>query len=227
VTDNFIIATIKDWNVEQYRKAAPMLTGNWSLLTKPSQLTIEHLRKLKPRYIFFPHWSWLVPEDIINEFTCICFHMSDVPYGRGGSPLQNLISRGHTETKLSALRMTKQLDSGDVYLKAPLSLEGSAQQIFERCAELTFEMIASIVNLAPIPIAQHGEVTTFTRRRPEQSEIKGNETITELYDLIRMMDAESYPKAYIHHHDIKLTFERAHLSDDNLIASVTISRDKE
>ncbi len=27
------------------------------------------------------------------KFECVCFHMTDVPYGRGGSPLQNLIIR--------------------------------------------------------------------------------------------------------------------------------------
>ncbi len=37
-------------------------------------------------------------------------HMTDVPYGRGGSPLQNLIARGHTSTKLTAMRMTAEVD---------------------------------------------------------------------------------------------------------------------
>lgn len=224
MTSNYIIATIKEWNVEQYKKVTPMLAGNWSIINDPSQLTLEHLRVLKPKYIFFPHWSWLVPEDILNEFTCICFHMTDVPYGRGGSPLQNLISRGHTETKLSALKMTKQLDAGAVYLKAPLSLKGSAQQIFERCAALTFEMIISIINLNPIPIEQTGDVVTFTRRVPEQSEIKGDEKVMALYDLIRMMDAVSYPKAFINHNKLKLTFENAHIQNDRLIAKVIISK---
>ena len=224
MTNNYIIATIKEWNFDQYKKVKPTLPGNWSLISDPNQLTIEYLRTLKPKYVFFPHWSWLIPEEILSEFTCICFHMTDVPYGRGGSPLQNLISRGHTETKLSALKMTKQLDAGGVYLKAPLSLQGSAQQIFERCAGITFEMITSIINLNPIPIEQDGTVVTFSRRTPEQSEIKGDEKITELYDLIRMMDADSYPKAFIHYNDITLTFENAQMTKNKIMASVIISK---
>ncbi|MFT6248962.1 MAG: methionyl-tRNA formyltransferase [Cognaticolwellia sp.] len=223
MTNNYIIATIKEWNFEQYRKVTPMLKGNWSLINDPSQLSIEHLRVLKPKYVFFPHWSWLVPESILNEFTCVCFHMTDLPYGRGGSPLQNLISLGHKETKLTALKMTNQLDAGAVYLKAPLSLQGNAQEIFERSAKLTFEMIKSIITLEPIPIEQAGEVTNFSRRKPEQSRVQGNETLTELYDLIRMMDADSYPKAFMHHGDFTLTFEQAKLSEFDVSKEHTIN----
>ncbi|MFT6692982.1 MAG: methionyl-tRNA formyltransferase [Colwellia sp.] len=223
MTNNYIIATIKEWNFEQYRKVTPMLKGNWSLINDPSQLSIEHLRVLKPKYVFFPHWSWLVPESILHEFTCVCFHMTDLPYGRGGSPLQNLISLGHKETKLTALKMTNQLDAGAVYLKAPLSLQGSAQEIFERSAKLTFEMIKSIITLEPIPIEQAGEVTNFSRRKPEQSRVQGNETLTELYDLIRMMDADSYPKAFMHHGDFTLTFEQAKLSEFDVSKEQTIN----
>ena len=48
--------------------------------------------------------------------------MTDVPYGRGGSPLQHLILAGHRETKVSALRMVEAFDAGPVYLKAPMDL---------------------------------------------------------------------------------------------------------
>jgi methionyl-tRNA formyltransferase len=43
--------------------------------------------------------------------------MTDLPFGRGGSPLQNLISRKIYNTKLSAIRVVKELDAGPVFLK--------------------------------------------------------------------------------------------------------------
>jgi methionyl-tRNA formyltransferase len=144
-TTNYVVATIKDWNINEFDRVMPIFSGNWTLIKNNNQLSLENLRRLKPKYVFFPHWSWIVAEDILNEFTCVCFHMTDVPYGRGGSPLQNLISLGHKETKLTALKMTNQLDAGAVYLKAPLLLKGCAQEIFERSAKLTFEMIQSII----------------------------------------------------------------------------------
>ena len=57
----------------------------------PEDLTPERLASLDPRYVFFLHWSWKIPAEIHTRFECVIFHMSDVPYGRGGSPLQNLI----------------------------------------------------------------------------------------------------------------------------------------
>jgi methionyl-tRNA formyltransferase len=53
-----------------------------------------------------------------------------LPYGRGGSPLQNLIDLGHKDTFVSALKMTEELDAGAIYLKKPLSLEGLAEEIY-------------------------------------------------------------------------------------------------
>lgn len=66
--------------------------------------------------------------------------MTDVPYGRGGSPLQNLILAGHADTQLTALKMVEEMDAGPVYAKRPLSLEGKAQDIYEKAGELSFSL---------------------------------------------------------------------------------------
>lgn len=66
--------------------------------------------------------------------------MTDLPFGRGGSPLQNLLSRGIYHTKLSAIRVSAGLDTGSVYLKNDLDiLEGSAEKIFRRAGEIIFK----------------------------------------------------------------------------------------
>ena len=100
------------------RGAFPNFPGRWLLVTDAASLSAGLIQALQPRYVFFPHWSWTVPDDVLAAAECVCFHMTDVPYGRGGSPLQNLVSRGHTETKLSALRMVPELDAGPVLYEA-------------------------------------------------------------------------------------------------------------
>lgn len=222
--NNYIVATIKDWNIENFNLHTKNIPGNWHLITTPESLTIETLTTLNPRYIFFPHWSWLVPEEILAMFDCVCFHMTDLPYGRGGSPLQNLILRGHTETKISALKMEKALDTGPIYLKVPLSLSGNAQRIFIDCSKKIFEMIRLIVELEPCPIPQVGAVTEFKRRLPSQSEVPNNLPVLETYDFIRMLDADTYPNAFINHGDILITFSDATLtSADELITQAKIT----
>lgn len=88
-----------------------------------------------------------MPREITDNWECVVFHMTDLPYGRGGSPLQNLIVRGHKDTKISAVRMTEKLDGGPVYMKHALFLDGSAQEIFVRCSDIIFqEMIPMFLN---------------------------------------------------------------------------------
>jgi len=213
--NNYVVATIKDWNIENFNLYTKDLPGNWHLFTIPESLTIDTLTALNPRYIFFPHWSWLVPESVLTAFDCVCFHMTDLPYGRGGSPLQNLILRGNTETKISALRMEKTLDTGPIYLKVPLSLSGSAQSIFANCSKKIFEMIRLIVDIEPCPIPQNGAITEFKRRLPAQSKLPNNLSIRDTYDFIRMLDADTYPRAFINHGDVSITFSDATLTADN------------
>ncbi len=187
----------------------------------------RELRKINPRYIFFPHWSWLVPNSILTEFNCICFHMTDLPYGRGGSPLQNLIILGHNKTKLSALKMSPELDAGPIYLKESLSLEGSATDIFKRATETTFDMINTIIKSTPSPTPQQGKVVKFTRRKPAESELNSSMSLEEVFDTIRMLDAESYPKAFIELGNIRFELSDVYKSGNELKATVTIHEKSE
>lgn len=147
------------------------------------------------------------------------------PYRRrtlrpGGSPLQNLICRGHKETVLTALKMTDELDAGPVYFKRALSLEGTAEQIFARAAELTMEMIGEIVRDEPTPTPQTGEATFFQRRKPEQSLVPPEADLAGLYDHIRMLDAEGYPHAFIDHGCWRAHFTGAKIAGDAVEARV-------
>jgi len=119
--EKIVIVTIKEWNIKNFHKLKNKFKNRYEfyLITKKEDLIWELILELNPRYIFFPHWSWIIPANIYENYECIVFHMTDLPFGRGGSPLQNLIVRGIYDTKLSALRVTKELDAGDIYLKEP------------------------------------------------------------------------------------------------------------
>ncbi|MEM6667361.1 MAG: methionyl-tRNA formyltransferase, partial [Pseudomonadota bacterium] len=136
----YVYATNRVWSLDAFSRHRNTLPGEWAVVTSPYDLAAV-VGAMAPRYIFFPHWSHIVPKAILDATECVCFHMTDVPYGRGGSPLQNLIVRGHEDTVLTALRMTKVLDGGPVYGKIPLSLEGSAADIFARMAEKAMGLI--------------------------------------------------------------------------------------
>lgn len=218
----YVVVGSKPWNRRVFAERINRLPGQWSFIEKRDELTIEALRALRPRYVFFLHWSWKVPDAVWREFECVCFHMTDVPYGRGGSPLQNLIVRGFRETKLTALRMCEEFDAGPVYMKQPLSLEGTAEEILIRASELSAEMVATMVRKPVRARPQRGKVTVFKRRQPAESSIPPCASLHAVYDFIRMLDADGYPRAFIEHAGYRYEFSRAALYDGRVVADVVI-----
>jgi methionyl-tRNA formyltransferase len=223
VEDSFLVLGNKSWNERIFNQIMKHYPGQWHFIGAKKDLVPETIESLSPRYIFFLHWSWKVPQEIIDKYECVCFHMTDVPYGRGGSPLQNLIVRGHRKTKLTALRMTEEFDAGPVYMKEDLSLEGNAEEIYIRATRLAVEMIERIIREKSKPVPQEGDVTVFERRKPEQSEIPHLDSLENLHDFIRMLDAEGYPKAFITYKGFKYEFNRSALYNGRIKVDVTIT----
>ena len=223
--ENILIVSEKSWNKElvSYLQST-MPQYAFYLISQKEDFTVERIGSISPVKIFIPHWSYIIPSAIFERYECIVFHMTDLPYGRGGSPLQNLIVRGLTATKLSALRVEVGLDTGPVYLKMDLSLSGTAEEIFVRVNKLVGKMIVEIIqnNLQPVP--QEGDPVVF-KRKPEQSDMSGLEKLEEIFDYIRMLDADGYPHAYIEKGEFRYEFTRASIkADGSIVADVKITK---
>lgn len=220
----YIVAGSRPWNRPLFDQELASLPGRWDFAADAQSLQALLSEGEAPRYIFFLHWSVRVPEDMLTQHECVCFHMTDVPYGRGGSPLQNLIVRGHQETKLTALRMVNEMDAGPVYLKEPLSLEGSAEEIYIRAGHLSAQMIKTIIATHPTPVPQTGEPVVFKRRTPAQSLVPADlPDLSAMHDFIRMLDAEGYPHAFIEHGGFRFEFAGSTLEEEGVTAQVRIT----
>jgi methionyl-tRNA formyltransferase len=103
-------------------------------------------------------------------------------------------------------------------------LEGKASEIYLRAGKISWEIIKWIVETRPVPESQVGEVVIFKRRTPEQSQIPLNGPLRQFYDYIRMLDAPTYPKAFIEYGEYTIEFSDAVIDDDNeLRANVRIT----
>ena len=160
------------------------------------KLNLKNISKINPTKIFFPHWSYKVPNKILKNFECICFHTAPLPYGRGGSPIQNLIIRKFKKAPVCAIKMTNKIDSGPIYLKKNISLNGSLNEIFERISDAVLFMITKIIKNKIIPKHQSGKPLYFKRINEKESLINQFEKLNGVYDKIRMLDSEEYPNAY-------------------------------
>jgi methionyl-tRNA formyltransferase len=218
--ETIIVASLNSVYKESFKRIQKnQCNYNWIYIDDKESFNFEYLKEINPIKIFLPHWSFIIPSKFFLNFDCIVFHMTDLPYGRGGSPLQNLIVRGHDSTMLSALRVASGIDTGDIYLKRPLSLEGTATSIFNRAALIIEKMIEIILEQQLVPIPQQGSVTSFSRRKPEDSNMESINDLTKVYDYIRMLDAPDYPKAFIATDQLKFEFTSAHFANKNEITA--------
>tara|TARA_B110000003_G_scaffold126842_1_gene128929 strand:- start:15310 stop:16002 length:693 start_codon:yes stop_codon:yes gene_type:complete len=192
---------------------------SWILIDKRKDFNLDYLKSIKPDVIFIPHWSYIIPKDIYEKFECIVFHMTDLPFGRGGSPLQNLIVLGKEKTKISALRVVKELDAGPIYLKEDLSLQGTAEEILMRANSIIELMIIELIDKDIEPIEQQGDVVHFKRRTPKESDMSGLKQIKDIYNYIRMLDAKGYPNAFIENEYFKFEFSKASINASGEIQS--------
>ena len=165
-------------------------------ITDKKKLNLKNISKINPTKIFFPHWSYRVPDKILKKFECICFHTAPLPYGRGGSPIQNLIIRKFKKAPVCAIKMTNKIDSGPIYLKKNISLNGSLNEIFERISNAILFMITKIIKNKIIPKHQSGKPLYFKRINEKESIINQFEKLDSIYDKIRMLDSDEYPNAY-------------------------------
>jgi methionyl-tRNA formyltransferase len=173
-----------------YNNSSLLKKDNIHYIKDKSDLTYNNLARHCPDHVFFPHWSYIINEEIYRKFNCVIFHMTDLPFGRGGSPLQNLLERRIYKTKISAIRCVGDIDAGDIYLKRDFDISyGNANEIYLRAAEVISEMIDEIIMTDPQPKPQSGEVVLFKRRNASQSNILPLNDLEDVYNYIRMLDA--------------------------------------
>jgi len=151
--------------------------------------------------IFFLGWSWMVPEEIIETYECICLHPSPLPRYRGGSPLQHQIINGETTSAVTYFKMTSRLDSGHILFQQEISLRGSLKDILRRLAAVgTAGLVRILVEEPPPQPQDESRATFFKRRHPAESEIEiidfSRLTSRQLSDKIRALQ-DPYPNAYV------------------------------
>lgn len=221
----YIILSNKPWHKKLVsRLIENRLNEEWILVEDFKDFNFEYLSQLKPDKIFIIHWSKIISEKIFSSFECVLFHMTDLPFGRGGSPLQNLIVRGYKKTKISAIKVIKEIDAGPVYLKKELKLDGSAYEIFLRSTEIMYKMIQIIIDKELVPKDQVGMITKFKRLNPNQSNIQNLKELEKIYDHIRMLDCPGYPKAFIDNEYFKFEFSKSKKIGNKIIANVQITK---
>lgn len=150
--------------------------------------------------LLFYGWSWMVPKSFTDKFLCICLHPSPLPKYRGGSPIQNQILAGETESAVSLFKMGEGLDDGPICFQKPYSLTGNLHKILQHITscgvEGTRQMVRGLRSGQLVFVPQDENQATFCKRRkPSDSEILPTDTAQQIYDKVRCLQ-HPYPNAY-------------------------------
>lgn len=149
-------------------------------------------------------------------------HESDLPKGRGFAPMAWQILEGQNSIPVCLVEASAdQPDSGDIWLKDSIELEGheflptwrhlQGRKTVELCQNFITEYDALS------PRKQTGEPTWYRRRRPRDSELDATKPLEEQINLLRIVDNQRYP-AFFKMGETKIFIRVSpdDLSDDSL-----------
>ena len=145
------------WSNNLFESLANDTSVSWTRIS--DSLSLEKVADIDPSWIFFFHWSDIVSKAMCEHFRCVTIHTSNLPDGRGGSPIQNQIIKGTRSSRVNALQMTRKVDSGPIYCSLPITLQGSLADIWQAIAEQAKRLIQKCINENPEPVQLLATVT--------------------------------------------------------------------
>ena len=204
--DNILICGYRDWSYNLYVNIRSEIIKNIPdhhvVYVDHKDLLEENIKQYNPKYIFFICWSWIIKDDIINKYPCICLHPSLLPKYRGGSPMQHQIINGEKESAVTLFYMDEGIDTGDILFQKKFSLNGDLVDIYNRVTKIGSEGVMKIIQDSCDDRIKQDEskATFYKRRKPSMSEIQvediSNFTSEELHNKVRALQ-DPYPNAFI------------------------------
>ena len=143
----------------------------------------------------------------------LVIHASDLPSGRGWSPLVWQILEGESQITVTLLEAEDKLDSGDIWHQVKIIFEG--HELVDEINKCLFDAEIHLMDYAidnfqcvdPVPQSDRN-ATYYSKRRPEDSRIDPQRTIAEQFNILRLADPERYPAFFDyrgHRYKIRLT----------------------
>jgi methionyl-tRNA formyltransferase len=127
----------------------------------------------------------------------LVIHASDLPKGRGWSPLTWQIIEGKNYIPITLFEAGEKVDSGDIYLQKVMEFQGHEllDELHQKLGAYTIALVLDFIAQYPniTKRAQQGTETYYSRRTPCDSELDPSCSLNELFPLLRTVDNERYP----------------------------------
>ena len=108
--------------------------------------TVEQLRALQPDICAVVAYGRILPQKVLDvpKYGCINIHASLLPKYRGSAPYQWAVLDGLTETGVTAMYLTREMDAGDIIdiSKTTIGENETAGELLDHLAVLGAELLS-------------------------------------------------------------------------------------
>lgn len=209
-----------------------------AILTSPEQWFVPYAKKLNKQLphseLFFEHTNILNNFDIVFILSYhkiiqtkylvkhkhnIVIHASDLPKGKGWSPMFWQIIEGKNKIPFTMFEAGEGVDDGNIYMQKKLILSGNElnQELREKQANFTIDMCLEFLknyNQYKIPTKQSGKESFYKKRDAKDSQLDINKSIKEQFNLLRVVSNKEYP-AYFEIDGHKYILEIKEVQNEN------------
>jgi UDP-2,4-diacetamido-2,4,6-trideoxy-beta-L-altropyranose hydrolase len=149
---------------------------------------------------FYLSYSRIVDRATLNKYqNNLVVHESDLPTGKGWSPLTWQILEGVKSIPITLLEVDEQVDSGDIYYQDVMEFEGHEliNEMRRIQAEKSIELCNLFIENYPEPTKykkmQQGVSTYYRKRNRKDSELDITKPLIDNMNLLRTVDNDRYP----------------------------------
>lgn len=145
----------------------------------------------------------LTPGSVLerNEFNLVV-HESNLPKGRGFSPVAWQIVEGNNRIPICLFQMVNEADAGPVVYRDELRFEGHEllPEIREEQGHKTIQLCLKFLSEPSPPKGepQQGVGNFYPRRTDKDNEVDVNKTIAEQFNIFRVSNNNLYPVHFTH-----------------------------
>lgn len=166
--------------------------------------------------LFLISCSEIIPETLLQRFKHrLVVHASDLPDGRGWSPLVWQVLDGRQDITVSLLEAVEPVDTGPIWKKHVIRIEPHelADEINHKLFDAELALMDFALDHAETIQPQPQDLSTsghyFRKRTPSDSQLDPDKTLREQFDLLRICDPQRYPATLtLHGHQYRIVIEK-------------------
>jgi len=183
--------------------------------------SIDFLKGPSPDLFVVIAYGQILSQEVIDipKIFCINAHASLLPKYRGAAPINWAIINGDKSTGVTIIKITREMDAGEILSKEELAILGSdtvitlEDRLSELAAELTIDSIKCIENRNYNLIPQGTKGISFAHKLKKQDGlIDWNKTAEEIHNLIR--GCLTWPGAFTYYKGKLLKIYRVDLASN-------------